>query len=69
MSDAIVIDQQEALTKPEFSWRYKISTRTIDREVKAGRLRRCKISNRKVLFLPSDIKAWLDASAKEEVAK
>jgi hypothetical protein len=64
-----MIDETQALTKKELCYRYRVSARYVEGEVKDGRLRMCRLSKRKVLFLVDDILAWLNKDSTVEAAK
>ena len=51
------------LSKTELGAFLDVSERFLETEVKEGRLRAIRLSNRSVRFLPKDVQAWLDRMA------
>lgn len=52
-----------AMTKAEAARSVSVSTRTLEIEAAAGRLKTCKVG-RKVLIRTSDLAAWLESRLK-----
>ena len=50
-------------TKFDLAIALAVSTRFLEKEVEAGRLRAVIIGSRSIRFLPVDIEAWLNARA------
>jgi hypothetical protein len=55
------------LSKTELATFLDVSQRFLEGEVKEGRLRGIRLSNRAMRFLPRDVQSWLDAKATTEV--
>ncbi len=49
------------MSKTELGAFLDVSERFLETEVKEGRLRAIKLSNRALRFLPRDVQSWLDS--------
>ena len=55
------VEISRPMSKTELAAFLDVSERFLETEVKDGRLRAIKLSNRALRFLPKDVQAWLDS--------
>lgn len=60
----VALTNRISLTKAEAAQSAGVSTRFLEKEAKAGRLRVHK-AGRKILIRPTDLDAWLEARAQD----